>query len=199
MINKIAVIGGSAGSIRVVKAILEGLSVDKESAVLICLHRLQTDNSTGLRDVLQYATDIPVIEPQDREPIRGGNIYLAPPNMHLVVEPDLYFSLSASPLVQYSRPSIDVLFLSASEVFQESLVGILVTGANRDGAFGMKAIRESGGQTVVQEPNDCFIDTMPKAAMALTTIDHILDTVSINKWLNNYFKEIKDTKDYSKA
>jgi two-component system chemotaxis response regulator CheB len=190
MINKVVVIGGSAGSIRVVKAILDGLSIDKESAVLICLHRLQTDNSTGLRDVLQYATDTPVIEPQDREALQGGNIYLAPPNVHLVVEPDLCFSLSASPLVQYSRPSIDVLFLSASEVFQENMAGILVTGANRDGAFGMKAIKENGGQTVVQEPSDCFIDTMPRAAMSLTEIDYVLKATSINKWLNEYLTEI---------
>lgn len=189
MINKIAVIGGSAGSIKVVKAILNGLSVENECAVLICLHRLQTDISAGLREVLQYATEIPVIEPKDRQAIQGGNIYLAPPNVHLVVEHDLCFSLSSSPLVQYSRPSIDVLFLSASEVFQENLAGILVTGANKDGAFGMKAIKESGGQTIVQEPSECFIDTMPKAAMGLTSIDHVLNVEAIRAWLNKYFKE----------
>ncbi|TAH22483.1 MAG: chemotaxis protein CheB [Cytophagales bacterium] len=189
MINKVAVIGGSAGSIKVVKTILGGISITNESAILICLHRLQTDVSAGLRDVLQYATNIPVIEPKDREAIQGGNIYLSPPNVHLVVEPDLCFSLSSSPLVQYSRPSIDVLFLSASEVFQENLVGVLVTGANKDGAFGMKAIRESGGKTIVQEPSECFIDTMPKSAMSMTAIDHVLGAESIKTWLDSYFKE----------
>lgn len=188
MINKVAVIGGSAGSIRVVKTILTGLHIPKQSAIMICLHRLQSDITTGLRDVLQYSTDIPIIEPQDREAIQGGNIYLAPTNVHLVVEHDLVFSHSSSPLVQYSRPSIDVLFLSASEVFGENLAGILVTGANKDGAFGMKCIREGGGQTVVQDPAECFIDTMPKAAMAMTAIEHILDAEAIQKWLVNYFK-----------
>jgi two-component system, chemotaxis family, protein-glutamate methylesterase/glutaminase len=188
MINRVAVIGGSAGSIKVLKIILERLIINKQGAVLICLHRLQTDNSTGLRDVLQYPTDTPVIEPKDREAIQGGNIYLAPPNVHLVVEPDLCFSLSTSPLVQYSRPSIDVLFMSAAEVFQENMAGILVTGANRDGAYGMKTIKKSGGKTVVQEPNDCFIDTMPKAAMALTEIDYILKATEINQWLGDYLK-----------
>lgn len=189
MINRVAVIGGSAGSIRVLKTILSGLSFTEKGAILICLHRLQTDVSAGLRDVLQYSTDIPVIEPKDREAIQGGHIYLSPPNVHLVVEPDLCFSLSGSPLVQYSRPSIDVLFLSASEVFQQNLVGVLVTGANRDGAFGMKAIRENGGQTIVQEPSECFIDTMPKSAMAITAIDHVLNAESIRNWLDGYFKE----------
>jgi two-component system chemotaxis response regulator CheB len=191
MIRKVAVIGGSAGSIKVVKAILEKVSVPPHSAVMVCLHRLQKDTSSGLKDVLQYSTTIPVVEPQDREAIQGGHVYLAPANYHLVVEPDLCFTLSSSPLVQYSRPSIDVLFLSASEVFQENMVGILLTGANKDGAFGMKAIRESGGITMVQEPNECFIDTMPRAAMHVTAIDYVLSSDDIGNWLNTYFKETK--------
>lgn len=191
MIRKVAVIGGSAGSIKVVKGILEKVAVSANSAVMICLHRLQTDTSSGLKDVLQYSTTTPIVEPQDREAIQGGHIYLAPANYHLVVEPDLCFTLSSSPLVQYSRPSIDVLFLSASEVFQEDMVGILLTGANKDGAFGMKAIRASGGITIVQEPSECFIDTMPRAAMHVTAIDHVLTSEGIGNWLNSYFKETK--------
>lgn len=187
MINKVVVIGGSAGSIRVAKAIFDKLHIGEDGAILICLHRLQTDNSAGLREVLQYTTDTLVREPENGEPIAGGTIYLAPPNVHLVVESDFSFSLSTSPLVQYSRPSIDVLFMSAAEVFQEKVVGMLLTGANRDGAYGMKVIKESGGITITQELSDCFIDTMPKAAMSLTQIDHILDTSSLNQWLKEYF------------
>jgi two-component system, chemotaxis family, protein-glutamate methylesterase/glutaminase len=188
MIKRVALIGGSAGSIKVVKTILADLQITESDAILICLHRLQSDTSSGLRDVLQYNATIPIVEPQDRQAIQGGKIYLAPPNEHLVVEPDLCFSLSSSPLVQYSRPSIDVLFLSAAEVFQDKAVGVLVTGANRDGALGMKAVRESGGVTIVQNPQDCFIDTMPKAAMAITAIDHVLETESIRVWLSDFFK-----------
>jgi two-component system, chemotaxis family, protein-glutamate methylesterase/glutaminase len=188
MINRVALIGGSAGSIKVVKAILTDLPLGQSDSIFICLHRLQSDTSSGLRDVLQYTASVPIIEPQDSQAVQGGKIYLAPANEHLVVEPDLCFSLSSSPLVQYSRPSIDVLFLSAAEVFQEKAVGILVTGANRDGALGMKAIRESGGTVVVQDPQDCFIDTMPRAAMAMTAIDHVLDTNEIRNWLLAYFK-----------
>lgn len=188
MIHRVALIGGSAGSIKVVKAILTDLRIADSDAILICLHRLQSDTSSGLRDVLQYTSPIPIVEPIDRQAIQGGKIYLAPPNEHLVVEPDLCFSLSSSPLVQYSRPSIDVMLLSAAEVFQEKAVGILVTGANRDGALGMKAVRESGGTTIVQNPIECFIDTMPKAAMALTAIDHVLETEDIRKWLLYFFK-----------
>jgi two-component system, chemotaxis family, protein-glutamate methylesterase/glutaminase len=188
MINRVALIGGSAGSIKVVKAILTDLYLSESDAILICLHRLQSDTSSGLRDVLQYTSATPIIEPQDRQAIQGGRVYLAPANEHLVMEPDLCFSLSSSPLVQYSRPSIDVLFLSAAEVFQEKAVGILVTGANRDGALGMKSLRECGSTTIVQAPQDCFIDTMPRAAMAITAIDHVLDTASIRQWLINYFR-----------
>ncbi|GAB4185925.1 MAG: chemotaxis protein CheB [Thermoflexibacter sp.] len=191
MIRKVAVIGGSAGSIKVVKGILEKVAISANSAVMICLHRLQTDTSSGLKDVLQYSTTTPIVEPQNREAIQGGHIYLAPANYHLVVEPDLCFTLSSSPLVQYSRPSIDALFLSASEVFQEDMVGILLTGANKDGAFGMRAIRASGGITIVQEPSECFIDTMPKAAMQVTAIDHVLTSEGIGNWLNSYLKETK--------
>ena len=187
MIQRLALIGGSAGSIKVVKLILADLQLSESDAILICLHRLQSDTSSGLRDVLQYNAAAPIIEPQDRQAIQGGRIYLAPANEHLVVEPDLCFSLSSSPLVQYSRPSIDVLFLSAAEVFQDKAAGILVTGANRDGALGMKAVRESGGATIVQSPQECFIDTMPRAAMAMTAIDHVLDTKNIRNWLSEYF------------
>lgn len=188
MINRVALIGGSAGSIKIVKTILTDLHIAESDAILICLHRLQSDTTSGLRDVLQYTVTIPILEPQDRQAIQGGRIYLAPPNEHLVVEPDLCFSLSSSPLVQYSRPSIDVLFLSAAEVFQEKAVGVLVTGANRDGALGMRAVRECGGTTIVQNPQECFIDTMPRAAMAMTAIDHVLEAEEIRKWLANYFR-----------
>ena len=187
MIRKVALIGGSAGSIKVVKYIFADLKIADTDAILICLHRLQSDVSSGLKDVLQYACPIPIVEPQDRQAIHGGCIYLAPANVHLVVEPDLCFSLSSSPLVQYSRPSIDVLFLSGAEVFQDKAAGILITGANRDGALGMKAVHESGGITVVQSPQDCFIDTMPRAAMSMTVIDHVLDTSEIRNWLLEYF------------
>lgn len=184
---KAIVIGGSAGSIRVVKNLLQQLNFTPDIPIMIGLHRLQNDANSNLREVIQYSTSLPVIEPQGGEKIAGGNIYLAPGNYHLIVEPDHTFSLSSSPLVHYSRPSIDMLFLSAADVYRRNLMGILLTGANKDGATGMKAIKDKGGITVVQNPDECFVSTMPQAALALTQIDQVLNTDEIATFLNEGF------------
>ncbi len=176
--------GGSAGSIKVVKQILKELNFTPTIPVIIGLHRLQTDKTSGLRDVIQYATAMPVCEPEHGEKVKGGVVYLAPVNTHLVINEQFEFELSSSPLVHYSRPSIDVLFLSAADSYKHRVVGILLTGANRDGAFGMKNIKETGGLTIVQHPEDCFIPTMPQAALALAPIDHVLYSQEIATFLN---------------
>jgi two-component system, chemotaxis family, protein-glutamate methylesterase/glutaminase len=176
--------GGSAGSIKVVKQILKDLTFVPTVPVIVGLHRLQTDKTSGLRDVIQYATAMPVMEPEHGEKLKNGVVYLAPVNTHLVITESLTFELSSSPLVHYSRPSIDVLFLSAADIYKEKLAGILLTGANRDGAFGMKNIKDLGGLTIVQHPEDCFIPTMPQAALALSPIDHVLYAQEIGNFLN---------------
>jgi len=171
---KAITIGGSAGSLKIVKMILQAFTRPSPVPIIIGLHRLQNDPSSGLREVIQFSTNMPVIEPSDGDSIEAGTVYLAPSNRHLIVEPDYTFSLSQSPLVQYSRPSIDVLFLSAADVYKSHLVALLVTGANRDGAMGMKIVKENGGFTIVQDPAESFVDTMPRAALALTNVDKIL-------------------------
>ncbi len=178
------VMGGSAGSIKVIKQILGDLTFVPSVPIFIALHRLQSDKNSKLQEVIQYATPIPVIEPTHGQRIEGGKIYLAPADYHLVVTPELTFELSGSPLVHYSRPSIDVLFLSSADIFKHNLIGVLVTGANRDGALGMKAIKEQGGHTIVQDPNDSFVATMPKAAIQLSKIDHVLNSNEIASHLN---------------
>jgi two-component system chemotaxis response regulator CheB len=183
------VIGGSAGSIKVVKQLLKNLAFLPPVPIIMVLHRLQNDTSSGLREVIQYATDIPVIEPKHGDLIQESTIYLAPANKHLVITEESTFELSSSPLIQYSRPSIDVLFLSAADKYKDNLMGLLLTGANRDGAYGMKVIKESKGVTVVQHPEDCFMPTMPQAALNLTKIDHVLYTDEIAGLINQH----KDT------
>jgi two-component system, chemotaxis family, protein-glutamate methylesterase/glutaminase len=168
------VIGGSAGSIKVLKFILKSLPGAAPVPIIVGLHRLQTDTSTGLRDVIQFSTTMPVVEPTPGQAALPGQVYLAPANLHLVLEPDRTFSLSSSPLVQYSRPSIDVLFLSAADVYGPRLAALLVTGANKDGAFGLKSIKDGGGYIMVQDPADSFVDTMPRAALALCQADAVL-------------------------
>ncbi len=185
---KAITIGGSAGSLKIVKMILQAFTRPSPVPIIIGLHRLQNDPSSGLREVIQFSTDMPVIEPSNGDPIMAGTVYLAPSNRHLIVEPDYTFSLSQSPLVQYSRPSIDVLFLSAADVYKCHLVALLVTGANRDGAMGMKIVKENGGFTIVQDPAESFVDTMPRAALALTSVDKILGVDAMAPFLEMLYE-----------
>lgn len=188
----IVVIGGSAGSIKSVKSILIQLNTIKAPtnfSFMIGLHRPKNDDSSALREVLQYSSKMPVVEPEDGADIETSKVYLAPADYHLVIEANAKISLSSSPLVHYSRPSIDILFMSAAEIYSTNVVGILLSGANRDGATGMKYIKELGGITVVQEPSDCFIDTMPKAALASTTIDHVLTAENIGLLLKKWIEK----------
>jgi two-component system, chemotaxis family, protein-glutamate methylesterase/glutaminase len=180
---KALVIGGSAGSLKVVKTVLLSLAKPSPIPIILGLHRLQNDPSSGLREVIQFSSPMPVVEPVDGELIQPGMVYLAPANRHLIVEPDYTFSLSDSPLVQYSRPSIDVLFLSAADAYGANLAALLLTGANRDGAFGTKTVKESGGFVMLQDPQDCFVDTMPRAALALTTPDVVLTVNEMGPFL----------------
>ncbi len=178
--------GGSAGSIRAARNIFQFLEV-LPVPILMALHRPANDPDSNLRHVLQNVCKMPIIEPKATTLPQPGHIYLAPPDRHLVVEKNRTLELSNSPLVHYSRPSIDVLFLSAADVYGRNALGILLTGANHDGAMGMKLLKEAGGTTAVQDPADCMIDTMPRAAMALTTIDQVLPAQQLAVWLNQHF------------
>ncbi|MCU0449322.1 MAG: chemotaxis protein CheB [Bernardetiaceae bacterium] len=135
--------------------------------------------------MIQFSTAMPVLEPTPGQAALPGHVYLAPANLHLVVEPDRTFSLSGSPLVQYSRPSIDVLFLSAADVYGPRLAALLVTGANKDGAFGLKTVKDAGGYAMVQDPADSFVDTMPRAALALCQPDMVLPANEMSGFLTN--------------
>jgi two-component system chemotaxis response regulator CheB len=135
---------------------------------------------------------LPVVEPNDKEPVRKGTVYLAPANYHLSIELGNHFSLSTEDMVNSSRPSIDITLSSAAYVYRNKLVGILLSGANKDGGMGMKNIRDKGGITVIQEPAECMIDTMPKAALSLTTIDHTLNIQGIINFLNELSQQYKN-------
>jgi two-component system chemotaxis response regulator CheB len=116
---------------------------------------------------------------EDKEKIRKGCVYIAPPDYHLLIEDDRTFSLSVDAPVNYSRPSIDVLFESASDVFSEHIIGIILTGANSDGSLGLKRIKERGGLTIVQSPQSAEYPVMPTAAIAETDVDYVLDIEEI--------------------
>jgi two-component system chemotaxis response regulator CheB len=176
------VIGGSAGSFQGIVRILSALPADFPLPVIMALHRLKHVRN-GFVEALSLKSSLPVVEPEDKEPIRKSTVYLAPANYHLALELGNYFCLSTEEMVNNSRPAIDITLGSASYVYRNKLVGILLSGANRDGGLGMKNIHDKGGLTIVQEPAECMIETMPKAALSLTTIDHILNIEGIIEFL----------------
>jgi len=124
-----------------------------------------------------------VSEAHDKEAIAPGQIYVATPRYHLSVEADLSLSLSQEDPVHFSRPAIDYLFMSAADAYGDGLLGILLTGANEDGAAGLAYIKNSGGRTVVQDPRDAQVALMPEAALALHRPDHILSLSGIEQLL----------------
>ena len=122
-----------------------------------------------------------VKEADEKEPIQSGTIYLAPANYHLLIEKDHTFSLSIDERVNYCRPAIDVLFESAAQAYGPHVVGVVLTGANNDGAAGLRRIREHGGMTIVQDPRTAESTYMPQAALEATPVDHILSVPEIGK------------------
>ena len=184
------VIGGSAGSFQPITKILSKMPVDFPLPIFLCLHRLKHVRN-GFVEALSIKSTKKIVEPHNNQKINGELIYLAPANYHLALEEGELISLSTEGLVNNSRPSIDVMFESASYLYQDNLIGILLSGANKDGAQGMKHIKDKGGLTIVQEPSECMIDTMPNAALAVTKIDYVLkidEIVSFLNELNSHYK-----------
>ena len=179
---KAIVIGGSAGSFQPVTRILSTIPKDFPIPVFLALHRLKHVRN-GFVEALSIKSPKIITEPNDKEPIKKGGVYLAPANYHLALELGNTISLSTEPLINNSRPAIDILFESASYVFRDKLIGILLSGANKDGAYGMKKISERKGLTIVQDPDDSQINAMPTAALAATSIDHVLNVDDILEFL----------------
>jgi two-component system, chemotaxis family, protein-glutamate methylesterase/glutaminase len=182
---KAVVIGGSAGSFQAMVKILSQLPKSFPLPIIMALHRLKHVRH-GFVEALSIKSVAPVTEPNDKEQIKKSGIYLAPSNYHMSVELGNYFSLSTEEMVNNSRPAIDITLSSCAYVYKDKLIGILLSGANKDGALGMKQIADRGGLTIVQEPSECMIETMPKAALAITKIDHVLKVDQIVE----FFKEL---------
>ncbi len=184
---KAVVIGGSAGGLDVLLKVLPSLSTSFSFTVIIVLHRKNSVDST-LESLLASRTKIPVKEVEDKDLISPGTIYIAPADYHLLIEPDLTFSLDDSEKVNYSRPSLDVTFESAADVFGPDLVGILLSGANADGTQGLVAVKKAGGTTVVQKPETAQTPFMPQQAIANAPIDSILDIPELIALVNSLNK-----------
>ncbi|GAB2560371.1 chemotaxis protein CheB [Spirosoma aerophilum] len=178
------VIGGSTGSIEVLLSLLPALPGPLPFALIIVLHRKNTSDST-LANLLSTKTDSPFQEVDDKDPIRAGTIYLAPADYHLLIEQDKSFSLDDSEKVNYSRPSIDVTFESAADVYGSALIGILLSGANADGTLGLKAIQKAGGLLVAQQPETALVGFMPQQAILNTTVHYVLDIPGLIDFLKS--------------
>jgi two-component system, chemotaxis family, protein-glutamate methylesterase/glutaminase len=163
MTYAIIVIGTSRGGLRVMQQILGALPPQFPLPIVLVQHREPGSDDT-LLGLLQTASALPVVEILDKQIIRPGHVYLAPADYHTLVEDD-HFALSADEPVNYSRPSIDVLFESASDAYGERVVGVVLTGANNDGARGLALIKARGGLAVVQDPETSEAPAMPKAAL----------------------------------
>ena len=167
------VIGASAGGVEAISLLLAALPAQFGLAVLIVIH-LPATNDNLLLSVLRPRCALPVVEAADKEPIERGTVYLAPPGYHVLVEPDRTLALSLDAPVNYSRPSIDVLFESAAFAYRDRLIGIVLTGANADGADGLARIRAFGGQAWVQDPQTAAASAMPAAALERAGADRVL-------------------------
>jgi two-component system chemotaxis response regulator CheB len=161
---KAIVIGSSAGGLSALSMLLEKLPPDHPLPIIIVQHRAK-DQKNLLEEVLQPKCKIKIKQADEKEKIEKGIVYIAPPDYHLLIENDFTFSLSCDPLVLYSRPSIDVLFESAAIAYRDTLIGIILTGANNDGASGLQAIKKHGGLTIAQSPAEARFPQMPGAAI----------------------------------
>jgi two-component system chemotaxis response regulator CheB len=176
------VIGASAGGVGALLRLLPGLPADYGRAVVAVLH-IPDGRQSQLAQVFQQRMRLPVHEAQDKEAVSSGTLYFAGSGYHLSVEQDRSFSLSCEAPLHFARPAIDYLMESAADVYGPALVGILLTGANHDGAAGMAAIGAAGGLTVVQSPQEAEVPTMPLEAIRLRTPDLILSLDEIQKLL----------------
>jgi len=161
----LVVVGTSWGGLDVLRRVLPDLPAELDAAVVIAQHRGPGSHPTAFRDLLGAVTRMNVREAGDKDVLRAGTVYVAPPDYHLLVEGD-GLSLSTDEPVLYARPSIDVLFESAAESHRERCVGVVLTGANADGAKGLARIAELGGAAIVQDPEEAQRAEMPRAALA---------------------------------
>lgn len=176
------VIGASWGGLHAVGKLLAALPAETDAAVVIAQHRASDPVEGGLAGLLEHRAHLPVGDAHDKTPIEPGHVYLAPPDYHLLVQPG-YFSLSTDEHVHHARPSIDVLFESAADAYRERLIGVILTGANQDGAAGLARIKRAGGVAVVQDPRTAERAEMPGAALAATAADAVLPLDEIGPFL----------------
>jgi two-component system chemotaxis response regulator CheB len=187
------VIGASAGGLYALTRLLQPLTTGFPLPIIVVQHRSKDERSL-LEEVLQQKCEIRIKQADEKELIENGTVYFAPPDYHLLIENDRSFSLSFDAPVNYSRPSIDVLFESAADVFKKRLLGIILTGANNDGAAGIRKISMQGGITIAQSPETADYTDMPKAAINTGYVRYIMSPDEISQYLLTLIKNNQDGK-----
>jgi two-component system chemotaxis response regulator CheB len=177
------VIGGSAGGMNALKIILPALEPHMALSMIIVLHRRWKSADDFLYRMLNGICQLSVKEADEKERLKSGTIYLAPPNYHLMIEENKTLALTVDEPVNYCRPSIDVLFASAAEVFGPRIIGVVLTGANNDGSQGLKVIQAYGGIAVVEDPATAEVKKMPQAALDRVVPDYVLPLEKIGPLL----------------
>ena len=167
------VMGASAGGVDALAVLLPALPASFRPALLIVQH-LPRERPSLLVDIFRRRCAVPVREAEDKEPVEPGTVYFAPPDYHMLVEKSRQIALSTDEPLNYSRPSIDVLFESAADAYGERLLGIILTGANDDGAEGLNAVYRAGGLTVVQQPDSAAVPLMVVSALQRCPADFVL-------------------------
>ncbi|MGA8705655.1 MAG: chemotaxis protein CheB [Steroidobacteraceae bacterium] len=167
------VIGASAGGVEGLSALLPALPKSTRAAVFVVLHQPREHHSV-LAEIYAPRCALVVKEAVDKDPVQPGTIYFAPPDYHLLLDRGPQTALSVDEPVHFSRPSIDVLFESAADLYRQRLLGVILTGASQDGAAGLAAIKAAGGVTAVQEPDASYASHMANAALRLCPADLVL-------------------------
>ena len=176
------VIGGSWGGLQASISILSGLPENYPVPIILVLHRLKNFES-DLAGLFRKKVSLKVKEVEEKESVKAGCVYIAPPNYHVLIEKDQTFSLDVSEYENFSRPSIDVTFTSVAEIFGAGAAGILLSGASKDGSQGLKVIREKGGIPIVQDPQEAEVETMPASALHLVPESKVLTLKKIQEFL----------------
>ncbi|WAC14536.1 chemotaxis protein CheB [Dyadobacter pollutisoli] len=181
---ELLLIGGSAGSLEVLFKLLPQLRPALPFPVILVLHRRNSAESS-LSELLSTKSTAVTGEVEDKDVIAPGHLYLAPADYHLLIEKDHSFSLDDSEKINFSRPSIDVTFESAAEVYGPGIVALLLSGANEDGTHGLLTIKEAGGRTIAQDPESAQMPFMPHYAMTHHAVDHVFAPQQMVHFINN--------------
>lgn len=187
LVVDVVVIGGSAGAVEALRTLLQELPARVGWPIVVVqhLHRWQENRLTA---VYQTHAALPVSEAEDKLKLAPDHIYFAPPNYHLLINDDFSFALSIDRKVNFARPSIDVLFESAVDVYGRGVVGVLLTGANKDGVAGLDHIKKAGGMIMVQDPTTAVAQTMPQTAINTLAVDFVLSVPQLGQQLATFVR-----------